>query len=897
MANTHTVVRGDTLWDIAAKYLGDGSKYTQLAAINNISNPDLIYVGQVIKLDNSGGSSGSSSSSSSNVAVINQFGYQADVENSLFATWTWDKSNTENYQIEWQYYTKDNYWFTGTDGTTEYKYSIYSIPDNATKVRFRVKPISEKKTVNDKETSYWTADWTARKTFDVTNELPPTKPSSAPSVSIEGYQLTMELDGIDNDTTSITFEIVKDNSKTVATKTVEVSTGHAEYVYTVAAGSEYKVRCKAVRGSLSSDWTEYSSNVGTPPAAPSDITSLKALSATSIEVKWEASKLADSYTVEYTTKKIYFDTSNEVQSTSVTVTTANITGLTSGEEYFFRVRSVNEDGESDWTAIKSVVIGKAPAAPTTWSSTTTAITGKDIFLYWMHNSEDGSKQTYAELELIIDGVSGIPYTLADAKIDNNIFVYEPLSEEEKEEGKTNSVSLKSSYFSAGSKVQWRVRTAGITKEYGDWSVQRTIDIYAPPTLELSITDADVNDISVIKEFPFYIRGLAGPNTQAPIGYHLSIISNEMYDTVDNMGDPKTVKEGESVYSKYFDISDPLLVEMSASNIDLENGIEYTALCTVSMNSGLTAEASVDFSIDWLEDSYLPNAEITIDENIYSATIRPYCELTTQTYYRVTYSDDMYEVSDEVLDYDYIYGEEIEYGIASTGEQVYFGTTPDGEEVYYCIIETSSLVEGVLLSVYRREFDGSFTEIASGLSNTNSTYVTDPHPALDYARYRIVAITEATGAVRYYDIPNLPVGGKAVIIQWDEETSSFEATDTEDALADPVWSGSILKLPYNIDVSDKNSMDVVFVEYIGRKRPVGYYGTQLGESSTWNVAIEKDDEETIYALRRLAIWPGNVYVREPSGTGYWASINVSFSQKHCEVTIPVTLDITRVEGGM
>lgn len=47
---THTVKQGDTLWAIAKKYLGDGSKYTQLAKLNNISNPNIIKVGQVIKL-------------------------------------------------------------------------------------------------------------------------------------------------------------------------------------------------------------------------------------------------------------------------------------------------------------------------------------------------------------------------------------------------------------------------------------------------------------------------------------------------------------------------------------------------------------------------------------------------------------------------------------------------------------------------------------------------------------------------------------------------------------------------------------------------------------------------------------------------------------------------------
>ncbi|WP_346234493.1 LysM domain-containing protein [Lysinibacillus telephonicus] len=47
---THKVQSGETLWIIAKRYLGDGSKYTELAKLNKLSNPNLIRVGQVIKL-------------------------------------------------------------------------------------------------------------------------------------------------------------------------------------------------------------------------------------------------------------------------------------------------------------------------------------------------------------------------------------------------------------------------------------------------------------------------------------------------------------------------------------------------------------------------------------------------------------------------------------------------------------------------------------------------------------------------------------------------------------------------------------------------------------------------------------------------------------------------------
>lgn len=46
---TYTVKKGDTLWTICKANLGDGSKYKEVAKLNSIANPNLIYPGQVIK--------------------------------------------------------------------------------------------------------------------------------------------------------------------------------------------------------------------------------------------------------------------------------------------------------------------------------------------------------------------------------------------------------------------------------------------------------------------------------------------------------------------------------------------------------------------------------------------------------------------------------------------------------------------------------------------------------------------------------------------------------------------------------------------------------------------------------------------------------------------------------
>lgn len=759
---------------------------------------------------------------------------QTGTDRTIYATWTWNKTHTDHYEIRWYYDTGDGVWFVGTDSTTTSKQNTYSAPDNAKRVGFKVKPVPKKvkKTVKAKNGSKktvkvnaWNADWSTLKYYNIKNNPPSTPP--APTVTIENLKLTAKLENINLNATDIQFQIVKNDSKVFKTGTATIKTYAASYYCAVTAGYNYKVRCRAVRGKEYSAWSEYSSDQGTQPAASKGWEFIKALTSTSVEVNWYGVKNATTYEIEYTTEKRYFDSSNQIQSLTVDATLhwshAEITGLETGKEWFFRMRAVNDNGHSAWTEIKSIVLGKDPIAPTTWSSTTTCVVGEPLILYWVHNAEDGSSQKYAELELTIDG------RIETHTIENTT--------DENEKDKTSSYSIDTSSYVEGTKIQWRVRTSGITNTYGDWSIQRTVDIYAPPTLELSVTDANGNLLETLTSFPFYISGIAGPNTQNAIGYHLSIMANESYETTDQIGNVKMVNQGEAIYSKFFDTSENLVVEMSANNIDLENNISYKVNCVVSMNSGLTAENSSEFTVAWTDEQYEPNAEIGFNEDDISTYIRPYCE------------------NDE-----------------------------------------GNLIEGIRLSVYRREFDGSFTELATNIDNTTNTYITDPHPALDYARYRIVAISSSTGAVSYYDMPGYPIGEKSLIIQWDEQWTSFDVSNEIDGSSQVPWSGSLLKLPYNVDVSDSYSPDVELVEYIGRKHPVSYYGTQRGTSQTFNAEIDKKDEETLYALRRLAIWMGDVYVREPSGSGYWANITVSFSQTHREVTIPVTLNVTRVEGG-
>lgn len=829
----YTVQQNDTLYDIAyanATQYGYSNWQDFLMDIirfNDIDDTNNILVGEKLRMTDDDPSPAQSTSSSQ--ASVTRFGLVTNTQRTMYAVWTWSKSSeTDKYQVRWSY-MMENAWFVGSDTSVAggaYLSSTYTAPENSTQVKFTVKPIAKEKekTVRNTVTLYipWTASWSTSKTYNFASNPPETPP--VPTVEIDRYKLTASLANLDTSATSIEFQVIKnDTGDPYKNGTAKIETTSASWSCTVDAGGRYKVRCRGVKGSTYSAWTSYSENVTTVPSVPKSITKCSAASKTSVALEWEAVTNAITYDIEFATKKSYFDVTDQTQTVSGILTTNyEKTGLESGQEYFFRVRATNEQGSSEWSDIKSVVIGTTPESPTTWSSTTTAVVGEDLTLYWVHNSEDNSKETFAQIELIVNDTTLPTITVQNEHYDDEDWLVT-----------SSSYVLDTSSMPTGATIKWRVRTAGITREVGDgkWSIQRTINVYAPATLSMNILNSNHSASSYITSFPFYISISSGPDNQTPTSYNVTITSNETYDTVDNVGNEIIIGNGEEVFSRNYDVDDhSILIELTASNISLENNIAYTVTCRVSMDSGLTAEDSSTFTIGWDEFVANPNAEIIIDRDQLVAHVCPNCDRPS------------------------------------------------------------------LISIYRREFDGKFIEIATDIDSESNTFVTDPHPALDFARYRLVAKDESTGIISYYDVPGVEFGESSVVIQWDETWSEFDA-DPDETLEAPAWSGSMLKLPYNIDITDTSDPDAELIEYIGRENPVSYYGTQIGSSSSWNVDIPKNDINTLYALRRLARWKGDVYVREPSGSGYWANVKVSFSQKHRNLIIPVTFSIKRVEGGM
>lgn len=888
---TYTVKKGDTLSKIAKN---NGTTVTMIKKLNKLRS-DRIYVGQKLKL--SGVTSDDTKKSSKKTKntvrpTIEEWGVQSDTDNTMFATWDWDRDNVDHYECQWYYDTGDDVWFKGSFTDETIKQSTYNIPSNAKKVRFRVKPISKtyekkstskkngKKTTTTKTVHYWTAEWSNYK-YHYIQEDPPEKPAT-PSVEVENYRLTFRLDNIAAGIDQIQFQVVKDDESTFATWKVTVQKSSASHSINISPGHKYKVKARAYKDGRKSDWSEYSSSVYTKPDNVAGIYAIKATSSTSVLLVWEAERTAVSYDIRYATKKEYLQymESSEIKTiTGINKVQYEITGLESGKEYFFQVRATNDKGSSEWTKISSIIIGKVPSAPSTWSSTSVAVVGEVLVLHWVHNTQDNSDLKKSMLEITYNNTTTPHEIIHTPKTTDG----EADLEEE--------YSIDTSGYTAGAKISWRVKTAGITGVYGEWSTERSIEIYAKPTLALTLTNSNGDVIDTVSGFPFYIKALSGPNTQTPLGYYVTVTSDYTYETVDSLGNFKMVSEGEEIFSKYYNTSEHLLVEISANNIDLEGDISYKVNAVVAMNSGLTGEATTQFDVIWDDNLIYPSAEIMVDEDAIVAYVRPYCEVKTIDYYEVTKVNET-TYTKTTTKIPPVYGVSLDNVLTDTEDIVY--KTNNNTFFTMAVSDVGELIEGVTLSVYRRDYDGRYTLIADNIDNTKGIYVIDPHPALDVARYRVIAKLTSNGSIGFADQEEV-VGETSIVLQWGEKWTTLRAEVDEDI--NIPWSGNFLKLPYNIDVSEDTSVDVSLIEYIGRQEPVSYYGTQLGISGTWNTDIPKDDTDTIDLLRKLSIYTGDVYVREPSGVGYWANINVSFSRKHKEMVIPVALTIKRVNGGV
>lgn len=773
--------------------------------------------------------------------------------------WSWNTSAHkyhDHYVVKWWYYTPANgQWEPTSESTTNNTFATYPIPATASLAKASVKAVQKKKYKGKDNKRHnitgkkkWTCAWATSKYVDAGVQADiPTAPDIKDIYISNGY-LHMSFDNYNYEGATIYFEIIQEdkngNRKLFNnTATAIVSYGRVSVNnIRIEDGYKYYARCKACyNGHYSNSWGNYSDVVTTAPPKPENV------KAETREVDPDEKKYRvlitwdpvdnvsdvqdDKYQVSYTQKQDLFDTSTD------DVRTIDVPNDD-------RPRTSIDITLPNQGAWYFRVRGHNLGGDGPWSDIVSASVGlkPEPPTTWTYTSnvKAGEPVIFNWTHNSADGSKQSAARLWVTLNGEPMPGYNP-----KELGVEKAERFDTSNIDDGATLLWKVATKGAHKDYSDASVEREVKVHEPPTVSISLNKfsgqiSNEEELAQISKYPVNVSISAGPTTQKLVSMDFTIIADDSYASVDETGGWIYVSKGDVVYSKRIDDPEENTINFSLTpgDVNLVNDINYIARAVSYMSSALTGTGATNFHVAYDgEDEFEPHASVEINFNTLTAKIYPYC-------------------TDE------------------------FG----GE-----------IISGGMLAVYRLNYDGTYTEIASGIEMGSGEVVLDRHPTLDYARYRVVATSDTTGRSSVSDISPEEVNADCIVLNWMEDEGVLRNTLADED--DNAVLGDYLRLPYNVDVSDSNNMDVALIEYIGREHPVSYYGTQKGYSSSWKCEIRKDDIDSIYALRRLARYAGDVYVREPNGSGYWAQVKVQYSINHKTTMIPVSLNITRVEGGM
>lgn len=812
------------------------------------------------------------------------------LERTFMASWSCNWAHVDNYEVFWRYGLSDksgkpiNKYIDTTHNVKHISNNAtyqdtFNYPENATWVQVWVRPHEAEDGKYWKYLCPWSpyskdgqGVWQYVYDYKTPGNIP------TPTIEVDRYKVTVtaSIDTIDYDKNAshVQFYVVDKTGNVVKKVLVAIdrSTSTATYSFDGGPGQEYKASARGYNKALNiyGEWSSYSSTVLTSPVAL-DITDVRAVSSTSVEIFFSDPRNAagESVEIRYTTNENDFLSDSGGQSMTVDVIpdvgSIVVEGLETGKKWFFACRVLNDSGSSRWSYSEGITLGLKADPPTTWSNAVTARIGDIITLNWVHNTRDGSHMSSSEIEITVN--EGDPTTITVPGVtDTEINDYKD----------TGKYELDTTSYTDGSKIRWRIRTKGIIDTYSDWSITREIKVYAPTTMSVKVSKSPTGEaLETLDSFPLYVIAEAGPPTQKANGFHISILADQPYQKTDYNGERVWVGKNEAVYSHFFDFdalansvsfddyatveNNVLTLKLMPQDVDFESGQSYTIQASVSTNVGLSADSQTTMSVYWEDQNLYPQADVSVDMDDFTATIIPYAPAIPDT-------------PDGMADYD---------------DQEGDGNLP--------------LLDDVLLSVYRVNYDGTTTLILDGIDNNRSHAVVDPHPALDYARYRVVAIHQGTGSVGFKDVDPVKVGQPGIVIQWDEDwrqdvyTNPYDGQKLEGVSG---WSGMMLTLPYNVDSSESSKPDRATVEYVGQEHPTSYFGTQLGETASWSSDIEMTDTERLALLRKLRRYQGNVYVRNSRGIGYWAVVEVSYNIGYgTTMIIPVSVNVTRVRGGV
>ena len=356
--------------------------------------------------------------------------------------------------------------------------------------------------------------------------------------------------------------------------------GSSTATYTDSSISSNHRYCYRVRAYGSGGYSSYATSgyIYTTPAAPSSVSISRTEGGTSVKVEADVSNAtyATSWTVQYSLNGGSWTGDTSVTSFPVTINPGE------GGEVQVRVCSVRSSLTSGYTTSETITTICAPNAPavTLGTGASAQVAGDEVAVTWVPNHIDGTSQTKAQVEYIVDSGSAVTVDISDS---------------------TTTFSLPESVWGSPCSIQVRVRTYGEYEDWGEWSSYVSATLYDLPTA--SITSPNSDDYS-LEELPLEIAWDASDTTG---------ISSQVLSIRDEGGSTVWSTElsgGERSYS------------LTNSDYQIQNFNQYTINLTVYAGSSLSTTTERIFAVDWLEP-VVPRAEYGTMHDTFSTEITVY----------------------------------------------------------------------------------------------------------------------------------------------------------------------------------------------------------------------------------------------------------------------------------
>lgn len=296
----------------------------------------------------------------------------------------------------------------------------------------------------------------------------------------------------------------------------------------------------------------------------------------------------------------------------------NISNLETGITWYVRMRYITESGDDitygPWSNIQEIDLSSAPAIPVLVLSSGVITADGSVTASWVYSTTDGSTQAFAEI--------------AEYELNGSTPVYTPILQTRTAQYAT--LSAKDYGWQAGETHSLVVRVRSASGRLSDgWSDPVNLIIADPLTLNISETSLVEETITPEEGDPYTQLALKEmPLTLTIEGTKIGTTTTVVIERAEAF---RMDRPDESVFNGYEGETIAIMRQNGDGQMTitlddlighLDDGAAYRIIATVQDGFGQTAEATIEFVVNWTHQAIIPEASVTIDEEQLIAIITP-----------------------------------------------------------------------------------------------------------------------------------------------------------------------------------------------------------------------------------------------------------------------------------